>query len=92
MLAKLRPDGNFTGVRFNDPDINEITALSEYLWSKPSNYLEAAGHKMLGATLASFKVRAVKRRAKELFDNEGPENWRIPKEKEDPSRYYLLGP
>jgi hypothetical protein len=92
MLAKLRPDGDWTGVKFNDTDINEITALSEFLWSKPANYLEAAGHKMLGATLASFKVRAVQQRAKDLFGSDGPEHWSIPKDKEDPKRFYSLGP
>jgi hypothetical protein len=92
MLEKLRPDGDYTGVKINDTDINEITALSDFLSSKPFNHLESSGHRMLGATLASFKVRAVQKRAKELFGNDGPENWRIPKEKEDPKRFYSLEP
>ena len=90
MLERLGEDNHFTGVKFNDADIDEINALSAFLWSKPSKYLESAGHPMLGSTLASFKVRAKQRRAKDLFGNDDPANWNIPKEKEDPKRFYSL--
>jgi hypothetical protein len=90
MLERLREDNHFNGVKFNDTDINEINALSAFLWSKPSKYLDSAGHPMLGSMLASFKVRAKQQRAKDLFGKDDPANWNIPQEKEDPKRFYSL--
>jgi len=90
MLEKLRPDADFKGTRFNDVEINEITEFTDFLWKQPSDLLKPLQHPFLGSRLASFKVHAVQQRAKELFGNDGPEHWRIPKEKEDPKRLYAL--
>ena len=90
MLEKLKSDGGFQGTKCNDIEINEIGELGDALWKVPSETLEKFQHKFLNATIGSFKVRAVKQRAKDLFGNDGPENWRIPKEKEDPKRFYTI--
>lgn len=90
MLEKLKSDGGFKGTRCNDVEINELSDLADSLWKIPADTLEKLQHKYLGATIASFKVRAAKQRAKDLFGNDGPEHWRIPKEKEDPKRLYTV--
>ena len=90
MLEKLKSDGGFKGTRCNDVEINELSDLADSLWKIPTDTLDKLQHKYLGATIASFKVRAVKQRAKDLFGNDGPEHWQIPKEKEDPKRLYSV--
>jgi hypothetical protein len=90
MLEKLKSDGGFKGTKCNDVEINELSDLADSLWKIPADTLDKLQHKYLGATIASFKVRAVKQRAKDLFGSDGPENWRIPKEKEDPKRLYSV--
>ena len=90
VMNKLQDYSVFRGIVYTDKDVNDIKAFLDYMRKKPIDLLEPVGHKYVGSTVAANYVKMVTNRAKVLFNDDGPQNWNIPKAQQDPSRKYTV--